>query len=208
MIELYKSTGKEERVIQTYKKILKGSPHDIRAAMTLGHLYHKKGMRGASEKLFTDLGRRSVSDSEIIRKLAQLYLDQKKYDAAIIILNGMLKGAGDSSDIHYLQGVVFDRKGDKETALIHLKKVRSTSKFYQNAAVHMAFIYDDQRKISEAIRLLEDVNRRVTPEPELLFYLGTFYEEAEKLQKAVDVLEQGLVKDPKASSSPQQGSQK
>ena len=164
--------------------------------MTLGHLYHKKGMRGASEKLFTDLGRRSISDSEIIRKLAQLYLDQKKYDAAIIILNGMLKGAGDSSDIHYLQGVAFDRKGDKETALIHLKKVRSTSKFYQNAAVHMAFIYDDQRKISEAIRLLEDVNRRVTPEPELLFYLGTFYEEAEKLQKAVDVLEQGLVKDP------------
>ncbi len=192
LLSIYKSLGKKKKIIQTYKDILKRNPNNIRAAMELGYFYHEIGMLNESENLLKDLGIKSLSDQEVIRKLVQLYLDQKKYDAAIIILKGMLKGVPNSSNIHYIAGIVYDKINDKDMAIMHLKKVKPDSNFYQNSVVHISFLYEEQGKIKEAIDFLEGAIKNLPANPDILLYLALFYEETGEFEESVKVLKHGL----------------
>ena len=89
LIKLYKSLGEEQNTIKIYKEILKRNSNNIRAALELGLLYYKNGMIKDSDNLFKDLAAKSLSDSEVIREVAQIYLDKKKYNDAIIVIEGM-----------------------------------------------------------------------------------------------------------------------
>ena len=129
LIKLYKTLGKEKEIIQLYLDLLKRNPKNIRAGMELGYYYHKKGMTEDAEKIFKDLGARSISQKEVIREFVKHYLNPKEYDAAVIILEGMLKGAPESSELHYISGVALDGKKDKDKAIMSFKKVAPDSGF-------------------------------------------------------------------------------
>jgi tetratricopeptide (TPR) repeat protein len=195
LIDLYKATGQEKKVIQLYGELLKNNSQNIRAAMELGSYYHEKGMTQAAEKIFKDLGEKSIEQKEVIRKVVRRYLNTKEYDAATVILEGMLKGAPDSSELHYITGIVFDGKEDKNKAIMHFKKVAADSSFYKESVVHIAFLYQEQKKIEDAIHFLKDVIKKMPDDPDLLLYLGSFYEDAEEFEKAETVLKQGLEMD-------------
>jgi len=192
LINLYKTLGKEEKIIQLYLELLKRNPENIRAAMELGYYYHERGMTEYAEKIFKDLGARSIAQKEVIRTFVKRYLNPKEYDAAVIILEGMLKGAPDSSELHFITGVAFDRKKDKDKAIMYFKKVATDSSFYKEAVAHVAFLYQEQKKIEEAIHFLKDVIKKIPDDPEILLYLGSFYEDTGEFQKAENVLKQGL----------------
>ncbi|MFO7972452.1 MAG: tetratricopeptide repeat protein, partial [Desulfobacterales bacterium] len=147
LIGLYKTMGEEKKVIRLYQELLKKNSLNIRAAMELGLYYHERGMTQAAGKIFKDLGERSIAQQEVIRKVVNLYLNTKEYDAAAVILEGMLKGAPESSELYYLAGIVFDENKDKNKAIMHLKKVAADSSFYKEAVVHIAFLYQEQKKI-------------------------------------------------------------
>jgi tetratricopeptide (TPR) repeat protein len=163
--------------------------------MELGYYYHQKGMTEDAEKIFKDLGARSISQKEVIRELVKRYLNPKKYDASVIILEGMLKGAPESSELHFISGVALDGKKDKDKAIMSFKKVVPDSGFYKEAVVHVAFLYQEQKKIEEAIHFLKDVIKKLPDDPEILLYLGSFYEDKGEFQKAEIVLKQGLMID-------------
>lgn len=196
LIELYKSIGEEQKTIEIYKEILKRNSNNIRAALELGLLYYKNGMIKDSDKLFNDLAAKSLSDSEVIKKVAQIYLDKKKYNDAIIAIEGMLKSLPGSSDIHYAAGMAYNAINDKETAIAQFKQVPPDSKFYQNSVIQISFLYRDLGKIREAINFLENLIENVPDKPELMLYLASFYEENEEFYKAEKVLKKAIKIDP------------
>ncbi len=197
LIELYKNLGEEQKAINIYKEILRKNSNNIRAALGLGLLYYKNGMIKDSDKLFKDLAARSSSEPEVIRKVAQIYLDKKKYNDAIIVLEGMLKNLSYSSDIHYAAGIAYDGIKDKEMTTIHLKQVEPGSKFYQNAAIRISLLYRDEGNIGEAINFLENAIKNIPDKPETMLYLASFYEEKEEFDNAEKVLKKALIIDPK-----------
>jgi tetratricopeptide (TPR) repeat protein len=197
LIEIFKSQGKTDNVIQMYRSILEKNPESIRSAMELGYFYHENGKKEEAEAYFIQLGRKSLSEEEIIRQVFNLYLDQKAYDAALVILTGMLKGAPNHSDIHYLLGLTHDGKEDKEKSFGHMRKVELKSKFYPNATVHIAFLFQEQGKLADAISYLEEALPRLPDHADFYLYLGSFYEEAENFTKAEEVLKKGIEKDAK-----------
>ena len=196
LIKLYKSLGEEQKTIEIYKEILKRNSNNIRAALELGLLYYKNGMIKDSDNLFNDLAAKSLSDSEVIREVAQIYLDKKKYNDAIIVIEGMLKSLPGSSDIHYAAGIAY-AINDKEIAIAHFKQVPTDSKFYQNAVIQIPFLYRELGKIREAINFLENLIKNVPDKPELMLYLASFYEENEEFYKAEKVLKKAIKIDPK-----------
>ncbi len=197
LIKLYKSLGEEQKTIEIYKEILKRNSNNIRAALELGLLYYKNGMIKDSDNLFNVLAAKSLSDSEVIREVAQIYLDKKKYNDAIIVIEGMLKSLPGSSDIHYAAGMAYNAINDKETAIAHFKQVPPDSKFYQNSVIQISFLYRDLGKIREAINFLENLVKNIPDKPELMLYLASFYEENEEFYKAEKVLEKAIKIDPK-----------
>ncbi|MCD4805574.1 MAG: tetratricopeptide repeat protein [Desulfobacterales bacterium] len=196
LIKLYKSMGEEQKTIEIYKEILKRNSNNIRAALELGLLYYKNGMIKDSDNLFNDLAAKSLSDSEVIREVAQIYLDKKKYNDAIIVIEGMLKSLPGSSGIHYAAGMAYNAINDKETAIAHFKQVPTDSKFYKNAVIQISFLYRELGKIREAINFLENLIKNVPDKPELMLYLASFYEENEEFYKAEKVLKKAIKIDP------------
>lgn len=197
LIKLYKNLGEEQKAINIYNEVLRKNPNNIRATFGLGLLYYKNGMIKDSDKLFKELAARSSSEPEVIRKVAQIYLDKNKYNDAIIVLEGMLKSLPYSSDIHYAAGIAYDGIKDKEMTTIHLKQVEPGSKFYQNAAIRISLLYRDEGNIGEAINFLENAIKNISDKPETMLYLASFYEEKEEFDNAEKVLKEALIIDPK-----------
>jgi len=196
LLDLYKTMGKDKEFIRLYQEILEIDPQNIRAAMELGYYYHQKKKVSQAEKIFKDLGVRSDTEKEVIRTVVQRYLEPKKYGATVIIVEGMLKGSPENSDLHYVAGVALDEKKDWEKAVAHFKKVAPDSTFFQEAVVRIAFLYQEQKKIEQAIDYIKSAIKMVPDNPDLLLYLGSLYEENEEFSKAENVLKQGLEMEP------------
>jgi len=188
--------GQNEKIIQIYQSILARNDQNIRAAMELGLFYHQIGRINEADALFVDLGRRSLSEKPILRTVVKLFLDQKEYANAIIVVSGMLNGAPESSDLHYIAGVANNGAENPVQALTHFLQVQPDSSFFKNAAINAAIIYHEQGEIHSAIDLLAAAMEKAPESAEIPLYLGSFYEELENFESAERVLLQGLEIDP------------
>ena len=196
LLKIYSAAGENAKVRSLYLELLDKNPNNVRAAMELGLFYQKNGFEKEGQSLLQDLGQRSEQDPEIIRKVIQLYIDPKQYDDAIVVLEGMLKGLPDSSDLLYLTGISYDGKGNDDSALEHFKMVGPDNRFYENAVVQSALLYQEQKKIPEAIAIIKEAIQNLPDNPEFMLYLGSFYEEIEAYADAESTLKKGLDIDP------------
>ncbi|MDD4071168.1 MAG: tetratricopeptide repeat protein [Desulfobacterales bacterium] len=196
LIRLYEKIGKEDSVIRQYQELLIKDPENIQALMALGYIYFKDGRLQDSDKYLLQLGQKSLTDKVVIQTVIQNYLDQNKNSEAVIILEGMLKGAPNSSEIHYLKGIAHERLKDFDRAVDHLTKVSPDSMFYTNAVIQTAFLYQDQGQLTEAIAFLKGVIEQHPEMPEVGIYLGSLYEEAGAFSEAREVYQQALVLTP------------
>ncbi|MGD9058488.1 MAG: tetratricopeptide repeat protein, partial [Desulfobacterales bacterium] len=196
LLELYKEEKNEAKVLQLYQDILERNPNNIRAAMELGYYYYSTGQAAQAEKIFRKLGQRSIAEFEVIIKLIQLYIDPKKYDEGIVIIDGMLKAVPDSSEVNHIAGIAYYGKKDNLKALDHFKKVAPESRFYEDAVIHASYILSENEQNEEAIQLLSDAVDHAPDNAEFKYYLGTFYEDAEQYDRAEDFIKQAIESDP------------
>jgi tetratricopeptide (TPR) repeat protein len=196
LLKLYNSQDDKEKIIQMYQDILEHDPRNVQAAMELGYYYYSNGRTAEAEKIFKKLGRRSMTEFEVIIKVIQLYIDPKKYDEALVVIQGMLKAAPDSSELHHIAGIAFYGKKDNQSALAHFMKVKADSRFYEDAVIHAAYILSENKKNDEAIKLLSDASQNSPQNAEFKYYLGTFYEEEEQFEKAEALIKEAIQLDP------------
>ena len=196
LIKLYQAQGRTKKVEKTYLKILKSDPPNIEAAMGLGYFYHKNKKFKRSGRILKLLGRRSLKESAIIRKLIQNYIEQQRNTQALVILRGMLKGAPHNSELNYIAATVYHLKKKNSKAIHHFNKVKSDSDFYTDAVIQAAFILQQQGNIDKAIRRIKKLITTASDKPAIILYLGGMYEEKEDYERAVKVLKQGLALEP------------
>ncbi|MFO7962417.1 MAG: tetratricopeptide repeat protein [Desulfobacterales bacterium] len=179
-------------IVGLYQEILEHHPEDIRAAMELGLYYHDMGKTADAENLLAQLGERSRHDGHVIRHVIELYIDDKRYDAALTVLKYMLKGAPGSSDIHYIMGLAYDGKNDPISAIRHFRHIAPESAFYKNSVLHTVYLYQNTENTEGALEFLEEVVQRRPREAEFYLYLGAIYEELKHYEKAHAVLQKGI----------------
>jgi tetratricopeptide (TPR) repeat protein len=196
LINLYKTQGKKEQILQLYQDILREDPNDIRAAVELGLYYHQLGMKKEAEKTLMKLGLRSQTEFEVVVTVIQLYIDPKLYDDALVVINGMLKGLPDSPDLNHLDGIAYYGVKNNEMAVAHFKKVTPQSRFFQDAVVHVAFIYQEQGKNEAAVRFLETAIQEEPDNPDFKYYIGTFYEDSGDYENAEKYIKQAIEIEP------------
>jgi tetratricopeptide (TPR) repeat protein len=185
LLKLYRATGREDEIVGLYRDILRQNPKNIRAALELGLFYHERGDQDAAEEIFLQLGQRSRTEFEVLVQVIQIYVDQKKYDEALVALHGMLKAVPDSSDVHHVLGIAYYSKNNYDAAVTHFIKVMPDSRFYQDAVVHAAYIYQEKGEAEKAIAYLDQASASQPKNAEFKYYLGTFYEDLEKYENAV-----------------------
>jgi len=197
LVKIYRLTKQDEKVITMYEQILGRNPENIISAIELGLLYYKKDAVKAMV-LFKDLGERSIDDTNIIGTVLQYLILQKRADDAITALEGMSKGAPESSEISYAAAIVYYEKNNMDLALKNFKAVKSDTRFYQNSLIHMAIIYYNNEDFDTGIDLLNGAMSKVpdSSKLELIPYLSSFYKEKKMTDEAIDLIRKGLVIDP------------
>jgi tetratricopeptide (TPR) repeat protein len=196
LLKLSREQGRREDVLRLNQEILNRDPENSRAFLELALYYRQTGMKSESEEILKRLGERSRSEFEVILQVIQVYVDPKKFDDALYLLNGMLKAAPDSADLHHLKGFSLFGLKKKVEALPEFRQVTPESRFYQDAVVHIAFILQEQGKAEEAIEQLQAAAQKNPENAEIKYYLASVYEEAGRFDEAESHLQQALEKDP------------
>ncbi|MFO7706622.1 MAG: tetratricopeptide repeat protein [Desulfobacterales bacterium] len=196
LLKIYREQGRKADLRGVIQEILELDPDNSRASLELALFYRNSGMKAEAEATLLQLGQRSQKEFEVVLNLIQGYVEPKKTDEALFLIDGMLKAAPESPDLNHLKGFTqFGRKQYAE-ALEAFRKVTPESRFYQDAIVHMAFILQEQGKTDEALQQLESAIQRNPANAELHYYLGTICEEAGRYDAAVAALTQAIRKAP------------
>lgn len=192
LLKLYDQQGRDDKKLAVYEDVLARDPQNVEIRMELALFYAGGGKPENAIGILKELGHRSLTDRTIIPKIAEKYLEKENYDSAIVILEGMLQGVPQSSDLNYLIGLAKDGKGDKSAAIDSLRNVKPDSRFFENAVAHAAFLYQELGRIPEAIEFLKAIISQVAPTADLLYYLGSFHEEIENYSESEAAFLHGL----------------
>jgi tetratricopeptide (TPR) repeat protein len=196
LLKLAREQGRREEVLRLNHEILNRDPENSRAFLDLALYYRQVGMKSESEEILKRLGERSRNEFEVILQVVQVYIDEKRFDDALYLINGMLKAAPDSSDLHHLKGFsLFGLKKNAE-ALPEFRQVTPESRFYQDAVVHIAYILQEQGKAQEAIDQLQAMAQKNPENAEVRYFLASIFEESGRFDEAENHLLQALEKDP------------
>ncbi|MFZ5568813.1 MAG: tetratricopeptide repeat protein [Thermodesulfobacteriota bacterium] len=183
---------KISKISNMYQGILEAAPENDRAAIEFGLFYTKIGLTEEAEDFFKQIAEKSLTDQSIADNIVFLFFDQKKYSDAIVVLTGMLQAAPQSSDLNYLTGAAYNHMEKYHEAIGYFQKVKADSRFYENAVIYIAYIYQAQKKNQEAIDHLRQAIQQSPMRTEFYLYLGAFYEESEQYDQSESILKAGL----------------
>jgi len=196
LADIYARQGRTAEAVEQYQALILNNKNNIRAALGLGIVYHESGDTQKSQMLLEDIGRRFGNDSRLPRTIAGLYVDRKEFNGARIVLEGVMLAQPVSPEILYLAGLTYEGLDAWEKAIAHLRKIPQSSRLYRDAAVHIAFIYQEKGMFDDAIDYLTGVLPQIDDNAEFYYYLGSLSEEKGVYDDAVQWLTQGLEKAP------------
>ena len=195
LLKIYQSQNQHQKTTRIYQSILQNNPDNLNAAFGLAEHYRKIELTSESLAILAELGHRVENEATITATLFERYLETKRFEEASWVINGILATAGDHSDLHYMAGIAYNGIDQDDQALAHMMQVRPGSKFYTNAVVHSALIYHDSGRIDRAIKVVKTALGDEPDHIDYYLYLGSFYEELERFEDALEVLHEGLARD-------------
>ncbi len=195
LLKIYREKGRTGEMLRVNQQILERDPDNSRAFLEMALHYRQAGMKSEAAAILKQLGEKSLTEFEVVLQVVQLYVDPKNYTDALFLLEGMLKGAPENPDLHYLKGYCLFNLKKNEEALSEFRRVPPDSRFHQDATVHSAFVLQEQGKSGEAIELLTAASEKNPQSAELKYYIGSIYEEAGRLAEAESALRQAIEAD-------------
>lgn len=119
----YQKTGDFEKAKAHYNEALKIEEKDQGAIYNLGVIALEEKKVDEAEKLFKQVT--TINPNHVLGALglSDLYIEQKKYDAAITALDTALKQNDNVIELHYKKGEALEKKGDIAKAKEEYKAV-------------------------------------------------------------------------------------
>jgi tetratricopeptide (TPR) repeat protein len=195
LIKIYQAQNRSDMLIREHRELLAHNPDNNPATVDLAVHYREAGQPELGRQLLLQLGQRSESDGTILAHLFQRYYETEQYETVVWALDGMLAGAPQSSELHYLAGLAHDGLKHTQEALDHLGKVQAGSRFFSNAAVHRALLLHDAGEVEQAIQVIKQALAHDPAHAQYYLYIGAFYEKLGHYEQALAALQQGSAVD-------------
>ena len=186
-----------QQIIGLYTSILEAYPDNYRAILELALFNYTTGNTKAADDLLADLGHKSESDAQqIMQYVSQLFISRQRYNEARTLLVGLLRGAPEKSDLHYLLGIIYDKQQQPAEALRQFSEITEDSAFYTSAMLQMAFLYEETEQPEKAKALFDRLLKETPDNIELLLYAGSFLERQEQYEQAEALYLRGIEIEP------------
>jgi tetratricopeptide (TPR) repeat protein len=180
--------------VSAYDRVLILEPENMKALAALADIYIVQKNTVKLLAVFRKMEALSPNDPSIQLKIALIYYDHQEYDQAIEKFKGVLKTHPDADRVIYYLGVIYENLNRDPEAFAQFEKIPSSSSFFKDARLHMAFLKKREKNEKEAIRILEQAVRIKPDSPALYQYLAEIYRESGKYEQAIDTLKKGISK--------------
>ncbi|MDR3307113.1 MAG: tetratricopeptide repeat protein [Endomicrobium sp.] len=136
---------------KTFLDALKTDKHSIEAKIGMGNVFYKQGIYVEALQYYDKIPKKFY-DREVVKKIADCYINLNKTDQAVAILESFLKERDDSELIFDL-GIIYMNRSDYNTAedlfLKYLKMNNGDFKVY----VYLASLYDLKGESKKALKM-------------------------------------------------------
>lgn len=182
----------QKKIVTAYEKILELDRDNTRAMLELPLFYTKTGEKEKADAMFAELGKQVDSNHTILMTLTNDFIRKEREKDAAIIVTGLLKGNPHHGKLHYLAGMTYESIKDYQTAMTHYRQVPEDSLQHKKALVLIAFLYKDMGQLDTAVQWMETQHEKYPQDIDFITYLGFFYEQKERFEDALNVLDKGL----------------
>ncbi|HMK29793.1 MAG TPA: tetratricopeptide repeat protein [Terriglobales bacterium] len=188
--------GQGDTAIAQVKALLKGTPEDRDAYMTLGQIYSRLKRWPEAEQALAKADELSSKPEEkdyVTFMLASVYERQKKYDPAEELFKKLLaRDPNNAGALNYLGYMLADRGTRLEEALGYVK--RAVQLDPQNGAYidSLGWAYFKLGRYDLAEENLRRANERVNNDPTVLAHLGELFQKTDRLKLATAYWERAL----------------
>lgn len=186
----------ETQALETYQRLLKLDPDDIRVRSQMAQIYFKREDRKNALEQYQFIERQYPKDISIKLQIAAIYQDLGELDKAIAMLQAILEINPMADRIHYFLGLLYVKSEQGEKAVAHFQKVPPSSNLYKDAILQEASVYHDQKENKKGLDLLKKAIRLKPKNPPFFQFLSLIWEEEGKMNLAVESLKEGLKKNP------------
>jgi len=203
LIKIYKIislTENQDKILQTYQKILEIEPDNHRAQLGMGLYYYKINMKDKAANIFKKLGREVESGSRLIMVAVDEYITRERYQDAVIVFSQMLKEYPDNSTLNFFTAMSYEAVKNFQKAVFHYLKIKPDYSQYKKSILNITFLYKEIGQGHTALKFIEDKHEELPKDIDIMIYLASFYEKEEKYEKAIKLLQKGLEDSPENTS--------
>lgn len=200
LVDVYKAMGEEKNkaeIIAVLKEILNFDPGDERALIELGLFYFNIKDYQNADDIFAALGREIRENPGLVVNIAQTLMPEHRYQDAATILSQIRKTLPGNANINFFLGMAYEGLEKPGKAIEYYLKVTPDHPQYKKTILSIAFLYRDMNRTVEAIRFLEQHHRQSPADIDITSYLASFYQENNRYDIAVTMLQRALKEAPK-----------
>lgn|GEM_PF-6788920 len=180
---------------KAFKKSLKDDPSDVVALSGLAGLYDVQGDMATAVAWYEKYLEIVPDNIEVLSRLGQIYFSQKKYDQARTrFLEAEDQTPGDPR-LSFWLAVCAEGQKDWPEAVRRMERVAEGSE-EPGVLLRLATYYAELDRRSDAVVLLERLQKSRPQNPDFMFYLGLAWSDSGEYGKAIDWLNKALVLSP------------
>ncbi|WP_350447024.1 tetratricopeptide repeat protein [Pseudomonas solani] len=189
---LLQSLDRTDEALPLLQKGIKQHPDDKRLRLTYARLLVEENRLDEAKSEFAGLVQQFPDDDDLRFSLALVCMEGEAWDEAQVYLEELVDRGSHVDSAHFNLGQVYEKRGDKESALIEYALVGAGNDYLPAQLRQTEILLDANRPDEAAARL--DKARDVQPDYAIQLYLieAESFAERQQQDRSWNVIQQGL----------------
>ncbi|MCB0308005.1 MAG: tetratricopeptide repeat protein [Bdellovibrionales bacterium] len=165
------------------KQLIQLQPEDSELKIRLGLLYLREERIDLAKSLFHSTLKSDPESDQVKYYLGIIHERNKSYSQALKFLKGIKAQSRYYSDARQIVAIIYENQGNHKGAKLTLSNALSKTPEDLQLNIHMAKLLAKEKRLEDAIILLETKRKANAKSENLLFALGELYDQANNFKK-------------------------
>jgi len=195
---LYEETGKLEKALDAYRRVLKQDPRDLATRLKIVHIHEVQGQLEDAIREYEALVRAAPRNPDFVFRLAEALIQRGDRKRALEHLRALEKRAGDDEQVLAALVEFYERVGEKAGSLALLQRLSARGGADPQHLIELGARYWRDGDKKKALQTWQRIRTLGRDRADGLLRLGELYLEHDLVDEALALLEEAVRLEPKA----------
>lgn len=186
--------GKTDEALVAYQELLGYYPERTDIRRRVGQLYIKRNDLKNAVSEFEALQASDTNNLDLRLTLGLIFFEQGEFDRALQEFQFILASNPEAYKVRLYTGAIRVKQKDPAGARAEFGKIPAAAPEYADAQVQLALMERQDNKVDDAVRRLTALTAGDAANADAFDMLASLYREAENYERALAVLQAGLVR--------------